>query len=188
MPIKRLFIAAPVDPQVKTRMSFLASAQRERLAFRKWVHGDDYHVTLQFLGDTDETKEAEVRRLLQRAASAAEPFRLAAEGFGAFGPPAAPSVLWLGVKGELAALRQLHAAVEAAMAQAGFARETKPFRPHLTLARKYAGTAPFVMPRSAPAAAAAEEQLVWTVGAIVLYESHLARAPMYEAVGTFPLG
>lgn len=186
MPMKRLFVAVPLDPQLKLRIERLAAAQREQLAFRKWTHPGDYHVTMQFLGDTDEPKEAEVRSRLQQAATAVKPFRLAVESFGAFGPPAAPSVFWLGVKGELAALKQLHAAVETAMEQAGYAKETKPFRPHVTLARKYAGRAPFVMPRPAAASASAEEPFAWTVNELVLYESHLARTPMYEAIGTFP--
>lgn len=184
---KRLFVAVPVDERVKSAIAQLAHAHHEKLPYRRWVHAADYHITLQFLGDTDAPREADVRKLLREACRGAAPFRLAADGFGTFGPPNAPNALWLGVRGDLQPLRRLHASVEAAMERAGFAKEAKPFRPHITLARKYAGFAPPADVRALPSLPH-DDSAEWTASAVVLYMSRLGSSPMYEAVESFPLG
>jgi 2'-5' RNA ligase len=44
-------------------------------------------------------------------------------------------VLWIGIEDSAGHLAKLHQALEDECAQAGFAREPRPFHPHLTIAR-----------------------------------------------------
>jgi len=44
-------------------------------------------------------------------------------------------VVWVGVSGEVAQLSELQQRIESNLAPLGFAAESRPFRPHLTLAR-----------------------------------------------------
>jgi 2'-5' RNA ligase len=62
-------------------------------------------------------------------------FTVAVEGLGVFPDVRAPRVLWVGLADQGEALRRLAADVETALEAIGFAAETKPFHPHLTLAR-----------------------------------------------------
>src|SRR5262249_18013526 len=54
---------------------------------------------------------------------------------GAFGAPARTSATWLALEGDVAALRALAARVEDAVRLVGLPSETRPYSPHLTLAR-----------------------------------------------------
>jgi 2'-5' RNA ligase len=60
---------------------------------------------------------------------------LKVEGAGAFPPRGLPRVLWLGIADSQGALARLQKCLEDECAAEGFAREERPFSPHLTLAR-----------------------------------------------------
>ncbi|NOU99964.1 RNA 2',3'-cyclic phosphodiesterase [Paenibacillus planticolens] len=184
----RLFVGIQLPPESRRALALWTGSLREALPFQKWTHPQDVHVTLCFLGDTSaETADALADELRQLAA-AALPLTLHAEGLGVFGPPAAPSVLWAGVAGDLDALAALQREVAGACARHGFPAEARPYRPHLTLARRYrAAAGPFS--RAALAAGAPTGgQPAWRVEDIVLYRSHLGRSPAYEPIGVFPFG
>lgn len=192
----RLFIAVPLDRPVRSSLAGLSGKLKPQFAFRKWTHPEDYHITLQFLGDTDGTTEGRIKAALVQIARRFSAFSLVIEGLGTFGAPAAPKVLYAGVKGDLPALSRLQSAVVEAMEPLGFAREERPYTPHLTLARKYTGSGPFSADRLAAAAGEAAGSsaagcpappLDLAVREIVLYASHLGKSPMYEPVAVFPL-
>ncbi|WJH34942.1 hypothetical protein N6H14_01970 [Paenibacillus sp. CC-CFT747] len=61
----------------------------------------------------------------------------------------------------------------------GYPPEDRPFKPHITLARKAEGP---VRLEEVPLAAAE-----WTVTRFVLYQTHMGRSPMYEEIGEFRL-
>src|SRR5919202_1847961 len=63
------------------------------------------------------------------------PFELSVSGPGSFPPHGPPRVLWLGIEDASGRLAGLQRALEDECAAAGFAREPRPFRPHLTVAR-----------------------------------------------------
>ncbi|CAG7650444.1 RNA 2',3'-cyclic phosphodiesterase [Paenibacillus solanacearum] len=182
----RLFIAVPLPQPVKDALEQHMEKLKTAFAFQKWVHPGDLHITLQFLGETPPQKAEQVQAELARVASAHPPMGLSIQGVGSFGKPAAPSILWMGIHGELPLLASLQADVEAAMEPLGFAKEARAFRPHLTVARRYNGTEAF--DKAALATAPAFPSTPWTAEHVVLYQSHLNRKPMYEACKTYPLG
>ncbi|MBP1962361.1 RNA 2',3'-cyclic phosphodiesterase [Paenibacillus aceris] len=185
---QRLFVGIQLPPEAQRELALWMGSLQEALPFQKWTHPQDVHVTLSFLGDTSaETADALAGELRQLAA-AALPLTLHADGLGVFGPPAAPSVLWAGVAGDLDALAALQRAVAGACARHGFPAEARAYRPHLTLARRYRLAAgPFS--RAALAAGAPPGgQPAWRVEDIVLYRSHLGRSPAYEPIGVFTFG
>jgi 2'-5' RNA ligase len=100
-----------------------------------WEREEKLHLTLKFFGDTEESRVERLTDALKRAASLINPFELSLQGTGAFPPSGLPRVLWLGVTDASGQLDRLHKRVEDECAPLGFARERKPFRPHLTIAR-----------------------------------------------------
>jgi 2'-5' RNA ligase len=60
---------------------------------------------------------------------------LAVEGAGAFPSRGAVRVLWLGIRDEAGLFAHLHRRLEDECEAAGFKREARAFKPHLTLAR-----------------------------------------------------
>jgi 2'-5' RNA ligase len=95
----------------------------------------DLHLTLAFLGEQDDDALATIIALTADVARQGAPFMLALRGFGVFGPPHAPSVLWMGVGGETRRLIALQRRLADALEAQGFPREQRPYAPHLTLAR-----------------------------------------------------
>ncbi len=184
----RLFVGLRLPPEAMRELSLWQGSIQEQLPFSKWTHPQDFHVTLQFLGNTEAEMADQLAPALRQLAAAAAPLTLHAEGLGVFGPPAAPSILWAGVAGDLPALAALQRDTVRACARHGFAAEDRAYRPHITLARRYrAAAGPF--DRAALAAGApAGSGPAWRVEDIVLYRSHMGRQPAYEPIAAFPLG
>lgn len=183
----RMFVALPLDAPGKNRLQAWRRLAKPRLSFQKWIHPEDLHLTLKFLGDTDTSARSALEPLLRQAAASRPPFTLRLSGLGVFGPPALPQILWAGLQGELGPLRETQRAVEDAAAAAGFARELRAFKPHLTLARRYRGTSPFDRKLLGLAELTEPLQGEWTVRELVLFESHPGREPMYEPAARFEL-
>ena len=99
-----------------------------------WVAAGNLHVTLKFLGRVDAARLPEIEAVLAEAAALATPFELAVRGLGAFPSATRARVLWAGAAGGAAAGR-LATDVDEALAGLGFAREARPFAPHVTLGR-----------------------------------------------------
>jgi 2'-5' RNA ligase len=98
----------------------------------RWARVEGLHVTLKFVGEVSETRIEEMKTAL--AAVKAVPFAVHFAGVGFFPNAKAARVFWAGVDGG-DALPYLASTIDAALEKRGFPRETKPYRPHLTLAR-----------------------------------------------------
>ena len=103
----------------------------------RWVNPEGIHLTLKFLGDID---AALVDPLLDAMRQAGKRFGEASfplhySELGVFPNAREPRVLWAGIGGDLSALGRLQRKVDDSIADLGFAKEDRPFRPHLTLGR-----------------------------------------------------
>ncbi len=93
------------------------------------------HLTLHFFGSLTRPGLGRAGDILRRVAAARGPFRLAVQGLGAFPDWDRPRVLWLGCEGAGGPLGELRAALGPALAVGGFLADSRPFRPHVTVAR-----------------------------------------------------
>lgn len=103
----------------------------------KWVRPENIHLSLKFLGDVDESREAELVAALKQAAGKRHeprPLTLQITGFGVFPDYRRPQVLWAGVTPE-PNLEFLQHGVEQAFGPLGFPTEARAFRPHVTVGR-----------------------------------------------------
>jgi RNA 2',3'-cyclic 3'-phosphodiesterase len=92
----------------------------------------DYHVTLHYLGPQPAERLAALAAALEAVGGARFPMLLA--GAGTFRGEAGTEVLWVGVE-PTADLLALHARVGLAIRAVGLPLESRPYRPHLTVAR-----------------------------------------------------
>ncbi|HKW56181.1 MAG TPA: RNA 2',3'-cyclic phosphodiesterase [Candidatus Acidoferrum sp.] len=134
----RLFVALEIPAEVRGKLADLiqelrASPAPAGVKGPRWVRAENLHLTLKFIGESASERLAGIRAALAgvRSANQAE---LACRGLGFFPHEKRPQVLWAGLEAS-PNLTQLVEDIDAAVAQTGFARETRGFSPHLTLAR-----------------------------------------------------
>jgi len=156
---RRVFFA--LWPDAALRAQLAAAAQTLGSALRgRAVPAHNLHLTLRFLGSLPPERLAD-------ACAAADTVRAAPLDFtlDQFGLWDGPRVAWLGSRAAAPGLETLAAALNAALGKAGFAAETRRFRPHVTLWRDARAQRRFP---SAPA-------LAWQADEFVLVESRPGR-------------
>jgi 2'-5' RNA ligase len=125
----RLFAGIPLAAAVIDELSSISVRMRSNGDGLRWSATESWHITLQFLGNTgQEQYECTVARLGELR-STAVPIQL--EGLGFF-ERAGVFFAGVGLTPELLSLQQR---VTAATGLCGFIPETRPYHPHVTLAR-----------------------------------------------------
>lgn len=100
-----------------------------------WERCEKLHITLKFLGDVEEARVADLMSAAAGAAQSVSPFGVRINGAGSFPPRGPARILWLGVEDDSGALARLQHRLEEECEAKGFAREARPFHPHITIAR-----------------------------------------------------
>ena len=132
----RSFIAIKLPDELKRELGRLqARLKKEEPPGVKWVDPNGIHLTLKFLGDVEENWLSEITDAIKTAVQGTPPFNLVVKELGVFPNLKRVQVVWVGMSGEVDKLGQLQQRLESKLAPLGFAPETRPFVPHLTLAR-----------------------------------------------------
>jgi 2'-5' RNA ligase len=181
----RLFAAVDIPPSAKDVVVRAVDPWRERLPGGRWVHPENWHITVKFLGRTWPRLVGWVREACGQAAAEIHPFRLALQGFGVFPGRTRARVLWVGLRDKEGSLAALASALDRRL-EREFPPEKRAFSAHLTVAR-FNPPIPF----REHAEALQETQVEagpFRVGRLVLYRSHLSpRGARYEPLETFSL-
>lgn len=136
----RLFIALPIPASQRQALAALARrlpppAPQTRLAF---CSADTLHLTLAFLGDTDASALPALKEGLSILAASLSGFPLLPTRLGGFPDAEKAKIVWLGYA-QSHELEALAAGVGRVVDGLGLARDAKPFKAHLTLARVKGG-------------------------------------------------
>ena len=131
----RTFVAVLLDEELRHRISDVQEHAMKLAPGVKWVSPANFHVTLKFLGDVRRNKLSFVQAAIDEIAGKLTAFDLSIRGMGVFPTPQRPRVIWVGVEEGREQLFALAEAVEDRMVQAGFEKEEKPFRSHITIGR-----------------------------------------------------
>lgn len=179
----RLFAA--VDPPAEARESLLAALGQARDEQLRWVPPQQWHLTLAFYGEVAEPKVEKLQQGLERAAERTTTFGMRLAGAGAFPRQATKArVLWIGLDGEVEAMRRVADRCAGAGRRARIAVEDRAFRPHLTLARARRDT---VDVTDTVAGLASYTSPWWQVTSLRLVHSTLGREVRHETLREFPL-
>lgn len=94
---------------------------------------DNFHLTLRFIGELQQSK-ADIVKAMEQAAAEIHGFTLETGKLGSF-TKKNKLILWLGLTPSKE-LNELYNKLEENMAQQGFQKEPRPYRPHITLGRE----------------------------------------------------
>ncbi|MCC6195872.1 MAG: RNA 2',3'-cyclic phosphodiesterase [Burkholderiales bacterium] len=162
-------------PEEDVRLQFVSLARDvARRSRGRAVSGDHIHLTVAFLGDVPLARVPELRAIGERL-----PRRGARLAFDTLGAWRASGVAWIAPSEVAETLLILHASLHEALAVANFGVETRPFRPHVTLARRC--VQPHPRTRCAP--------IHWPVERLCLVGSQLRpEGPLHSTLAEWVLG
>ncbi|MGG3560317.1 RNA 2',3'-cyclic phosphodiesterase [Neobacillus rhizosphaerae] len=180
------FFAVRMPEETKLMMKEHLEKIKAVIPFSRWVHFQDLHITLAFLGAASPEKLATAVSNVKEALKTEKPFQLKINSLGFFGSSHSPRVFWADTE-ESNELNLLREKVFSACEEAGFVLETRPFRPHITLARKWTGEEPFQQTLLEIWNDLQSEPLAFQADKVVLYQTHLHKTPKYEAIQVIPL-
>lgn len=186
----RLFVGIRLPPEVKAALGQTQTRLHREPAPVGWAAPETMHLTLHFLGNTDEALREPIGAALRAALQGQTPFELRLGPAGVFPKPQRPDVVWQGLAGDVAALKQLQEQVVVALEPLGFKREQRPYSPHLTLGRVRRGAEPaaLVSLGTAVTALPAPPALGWTVERVSLFQSELLPSgPRYTVLDDIAL-
>ncbi len=130
----RLFVAVNLPSEIRDRMAAVQDRLRHAQADVSWVRAENVHVTLKFLGETEEKRLKRICPALAEVARSGAPIPVEVSGIGSFGGRL-PRVVWVGVGEGAESLAELAGRVEIALARVGVPKDRRGFTAHLTLGR-----------------------------------------------------
>src|SRR5216684_7381934 len=134
----RSFISIDLeDQQILSRIASILSSLQSLGGDLKPVERENIHLTLKFLGNVSAPRLDEVKSSLQQLIFSA--FTAEIKGAGAFPNLTHMNVIWVGVNEGWSQVEQIYEQVEKLLSGLGFRRETRPFSPHITIARVRSG-------------------------------------------------
>jgi len=124
----RSFIAIDFPERAVNRLQDIAFG----LPSAVWVPAHQYHLTLRFLKDIEDSVFEDIQHILSDVRS--ESFHLDLKSVGHFPLRGNPEVLWVGVASN-ESLSRLNRKLESGLKRAGIEPDGRKFHPHVTLAR-----------------------------------------------------
>ena len=132
MPKFRGFIAIDIDSFPK--LVQFENEIRNLGANVKLVEPENIHITLKFLGDTNEEYADRIDEIMKDAVKDINPFEIKLKGAGVFPNQNYIKVMWIGIEnGEQ--IGKIVSKIDEKISELGFEKERRRFSAHLTIAR-----------------------------------------------------
>ncbi len=128
----RLFTAINFNRPIKNYLRSIQDSLRSRCTGGSFTLEDNLHLTLVFIGETQPGRVNSIKKVMDE--TEARPFTLVLKGVGKF-PRTGGDLWWAGVE-RSEPLSQLQSRLSKELTAQGFDVDSRPYSPHLTLARQ----------------------------------------------------
>jgi len=189
----RLFVGIDLGQQLTTSIEEDVAVLRSTLHGTcprlpaRWVSRGNLHLTLVFIGHVIDSETAAIIAALG-APIGVPPFDLGIGGFGTFPSSGPLRVIWMGIVAGGRELSLLHEEVTAGVVKAGRAVESRPYSPHLTIARVKDARGQSARAAREGARKAIGRGGVKRVEEVTLFQSHQSAAgSVYDRLVRIPL-
>lgn len=182
----RCFLGLRPDADGCDQLETITRPLRQWQLPARWVHTQDFHLTLCFLGEVDDADIMGVRYSVEEVAGSMPRPSLRLDGLGAFGGKSHPKVLYAAADDPGGACEAYHRDLCEVLG----VRPSRHFQPHFTLCRPQ--RVPEHSPRDWPDLITAFGAADWGpigVAEMVLYESRPPSngGPRYHGLASWPL-
>lgn len=130
----RCFIAIEMPESQKKSIKNIIDILMKSGADVKWVSSENIHITLKFLGQTDESLITSIKETLYKKLLPYNPFYIKISDVGCFPDVRRPRVIWVGIE-ESSTLKNLQKEIDNEIVKFGYSIEKRDFSPHLTIGR-----------------------------------------------------
>jgi RNA 2',3'-cyclic 3'-phosphodiesterase len=131
----RVFFGVELSPDLFQKVAALQDHLQAALPPVKWVRPESVHLTLKYLGSVEEEMVEKLLTTINPLLKIQSSITVNIQGLGVFPELRRPRILWIGCRGDISSLITLVSQIEASLELLGWPLESKPFHPHLTLAR-----------------------------------------------------
>ncbi|AGC67915.1 2'-5' RNA ligase [Thermoclostridium stercorarium subsp. stercorarium DSM 8532] len=131
----RLFYAIEFDEKTKDVLAEKQKALREKAVKGNFSLRDNLHLTLRFMGEVPQSDLPVLTGIQDAVSKRHGPFSLEFAEIGTF-ERGNSCIVWVGIKRN-SELFELQQDLEREIAKSGFQPETRPYKPHITLAREF---------------------------------------------------
>jgi RNA 2',3'-cyclic 3'-phosphodiesterase len=184
--MKRLFVALKVEPEESLLMMISSLKAGLKMDSIKWTSPENIHITLAFLGDTEENMINPLCSKLKENCIGFGEFQLILKGSGIFRNMNDPRIIWTGIETS-EKLIQLNDIIVNGLKTIDINLDDRPFNPHLTLGRIKHLNNKAVLKTLIDRFKNIEFQMI-PVTEVILYESILSQSgPLYKTVSFFKL-
>ena len=183
----RLFIALPLQKQVEDGLGRIIATLQDKGGKVKWVAPKNIHLTIKFLGNTEESLVKSLKEHIDEVAAGFQPLTSRIDRIGAFPNLNRPRVIWASFSECVEILAKMAGMIDERVHALGWEREERKFKPHLTLGRVKDSSgmeelAAFVKSYELP-------DIPLNLDRLVLFKSTLTqRGPIYERLHERMLG
>ena len=184
--MKRIFIAIKVNPEEELLRMFSSLKAVLGAENIKWVDPANIHLTLSFLGNTEEGRIKVLNSILKEECSGFGEFDFVLAGTGIFKNYWDPRVIWIGFRSS-ERLAMLYNIITEGLKLSGFEIEDRQFKPHITLGRIKSIKETEILKTVLERYRDHQFQIVH-VNEVILFESILLQTgPIYKSLGNFCL-
>ena len=139
----RAFIGADFNRDIKDSIAGIQHIVRENSEKGRFKYVGNFHLTLKFLGEVQQTKTSDIGRSLNNIALKHRKIHLNIDKIGYFDGKGSIHAIWLGFSGELDKLGALYSDIDEEMHRLGMKKEIKKYTPHITIAQDLILKIPF---------------------------------------------
>lgn len=184
----RTFLAIELPEEIKTQLRNIQDRLKANVKGIRWTRPEGIHLTLKFFGNVSENDIANISSVVEKKTKDVRPVTLNVETVGAFPNFKRPRVIWIGISGAVEGLSVLQKEIDTDIEALGFQKESRGFRPHLTLGRvkspkEVKGLSKITEDGKSYAAGS------FIAGGLTLFKSELTpKGAIYTKLAYFPFG
>lgn len=179
------FIAAAIPTDTKQEIYEHSKVIHKYGDFKSFVHPQDYHVTLAFLGNIGFSQLQTIKKELAILASKHKEIPMQVKGIEVFGNVDSPRVIWADVM-VYNRLLVLQKEITETCDRLQINYDKKEYRPHITIGRRWNEEYSFPI-EDIKNDFVKNNHNSFSIQHIVLYKTHRDRLPKYQPIGIYSL-